>query len=380
MDLRHAVQALRAVSQPAFVRLWGVDVLHLEAHLGETRLAFRLEEAGLGAKNFGLLSPSEADLLVWLPELAAAVHIGSGGLALEGHTLDTGPARIQVLRRTEARDDGKPVYQGLRGEDGKRLEMAWGEVSLAEPQLTARLETSDFRRLLNQTAYAASAEEYRAVFRGIQLEFYPSGLLWAASDGFRLGVAWMGECSGLPDRKAVVSKGLFEGLGQLLGRLPPAEVRLGVGKAGFYLRASGQGWQLEAGLPLLEGEFPDYGRIVPKTFALEETWPVAETIAALEAASYWGEYRLGLAFMAEAEGGGLEVTSGAAGEFRHRVKTAHRAGEGLSVAMNAQYLLDALRALSHDGPSEVQAQFSTRTGPAKLTASRAWAVVVPLRV
>ncbi len=55
--------------------------------------------------------------------------------------------------------------------------------------LQALLSSGDLLRLLTQVRYAASNEEYRAIFRGVQLEFSQGGLRAVASDGYRLALS-----------------------------------------------------------------------------------------------------------------------------------------------------------------------------------------------
>ena len=54
--------------------------------------------------------------------------------------------------------------------------------------LRTRMPSGELVKALTHVRYAASNEEYRAIFRGVQLEFSPQGFRAVASDGYRLAL------------------------------------------------------------------------------------------------------------------------------------------------------------------------------------------------
>lgn len=113
---------------------------------------------------------------------------------------------------------------------------------------------------------ATSTDPTRAIFRGAQFEFSPKALKLVACDGFVLAERTIPARCGL-ERKAVVHR---EGLALLMRALKGVddlEVALGLSEQELGLKAGG----LELTLTRMEGEYPDYERVIPKP----EEWKVS---------------------------------------------------------------------------------------------------------
>jgi DNA polymerase-3 subunit beta len=231
--------------------------------------------------------------------------------------------------------------------------------------------TADGDRLaaaLRAVLPATAAEEYRAVFRGVQFE-HEGRFRLVATDGFRLAYYDLEEPEGPAGRAYVVNAPGLKLLERVLAA-GPVTLR----QEGGRLRVDGEGFRFQTGL--LEGTFPDYERVLPQSDpvaeadvdaaalrgALERLMPLADRTSPAVALSF-GPDGVGI------------VVEGDYGRGEDRVP-AQVSGK-VEVAVNPQYFLDAL------SPIEGQAvlRFSGRWSPFTIRPAVGGftGVVVPLR-
>ncbi|MBW6396168.1 hypothetical protein KZX47_13565 [Thermus sp. SYSU G05001] len=171
-------------------------------------------------------------LAEYLPRARRVVLEGSGVvLELQGGG---------VIRGQTVAPEGypEPLWQGE----------AEVEAALPEP----------FVRALGGLARFTAREDFRAIFRGVQLELKGRGVRAVASDGYRLGLV-EAPLEGLevdPPVHQVLPRWSLEGAIRLLS----GPVRLSVGRG--RARLAGEG--LEVALTAMEGEYPNYERVIPK--------------------------------------------------------------------------------------------------------------------
>lgn len=245
--------------------------------------------------------------------------------------------------------------------------------------LQASLGVEDLFRTLHHVRYAASNEEYRAIFRGVQLEFSETGVRAVASDGYRLALYDLARPQPF-QKKVVVPARSVDEVVRVLRSVGAGEVALALGQGtlGLALRRDGEGL-LRMAVRLMEGEFPDYERVIPKEFSLRATLEVEPFREALRRVSVLADrqnHRVDLFFQ---EGKVLLSAEGDYGKGQEELPV-HLEGAPLAVAYNARYLLEAL------GPLSGQAGLLL-SGPTSPSLVRPvgeepgyQAVVVPLRV
>ncbi|AEV15052.1 MAG: DNA polymerase III subunit beta [Thermus sp.] len=260
-------------------------------------------------------------------------------------------------------------------------ELIFPEPGVASPDypLQTRLPAEGFLRALVHVRYAASNEEYRAIFRGVQLEFSPQGVRAVASDGYRLALYDLP----LPQpfqRKAVVPARSVDEVIRVLKGMGEGEavLALGAGTLGLTLGQEGGG-RLRLAVRLMEGEFPDYERVIPKEFPLRaglEVEPFREALRRVSVLSDRQNHRVDLLF---GEGHVLLSAEGDYGKGQEELPV-RLEGTPLAVAYNARYLLEALGPLS----GQAALLLSGPTSPSLIRplgeGEGYQAVVVPLRV
>jgi len=134
------------------------------------------------------------------------------------------------------------------------------------PDLTegVDLDLGDFKVMIQQVAFAASADEARPVLQGVKLETAENQITLAATDGFRISVRK--EMLGNPSRQnlsiIIPARAVSE-----LARISTDEdktvtmvIPQGRGQVIFHLKNA------ELVSQLIDGNFPDYRAIIPRSY------------------------------------------------------------------------------------------------------------------
>lgn len=346
------------------------DALVLFGTNGEVDLEVRLELPTEGEGRFLVPAQPFFQLVRSLPGDQVELDFGAE-LSLSSGSFST--------RLSLAPDEGYPelFFPSLEGP--------------AEPYpLQTLLPVEELLKALSHVRYAASNEEYRAIFRGVQLEFSEGGLRSVASDGYRLALYRLAKSQPFAKKVVVPARSVDEMVRVLKG-MGEGEVALALGPGVLGLATSGsQGaaatgkGQLRMAVRLMEGEFPDYERVIPKEFPLKAAFEVEVFREALRRVSVLSDrqnHRVDLLFE---EGRVLLSAEGDYGKGQEEVPV-HLEGLPLAVAYNARYLLEALSPLSGQAVLLLSGPTSpslVRPGEASSgeAAEGYQAVVVPLRV
>ncbi|MGH8427252.1 MAG: DNA polymerase III subunit beta [Gammaproteobacteria bacterium] len=195
--------------------------------------------------------------------------------------------------------------------------------------------------LLKRTSFAMAQQDVRYYLTGLLLEVGKRRIRAVATDGHRLALRdapglsdLKGEQSVIVPRKAVIE--LERLLGQSDGLV---EIVINSRNASFGLGA------LKLTSKLIEGQFPDYGRVIPtqsRHRLLADREPLREALA-----------RVAILANEKFRGVRLEVTDNSLKLVAHNPENeeaeeelaVHYAGEQMVIAFNAGYLQDALAAL-----------------------------------
>jgi len=292
---------------------------------------------------------------------------------------------------------------GLRsGSFDTRLTIAepeeWDQLEVATADPVLALPSQTFWRALSSTEYAISREEYRAIFRGAQLEFSEKALRVVASDGYRLALMDL-EDSLTPlleapsegeEKKPFQAKLVVPGrsiplIGRLLklaGEEDRVELAPTKNSLDLHLAPKDKPYRFRASFQLMEGEFPEYQRVIPKEIVLDtelDSPKFQEALRRLLVIADRQNHRIDLTFE---EG---KITLAAWGDYGRgqeevQVRTNPVAAElPFTVSFNGRYLLDALEPI----PGAARLALSGTQTPAlieDLSGSGYRAVVVPLRV
>ncbi len=232
--------------------------------------------------------------------------------------------------------------------------------------------------MIKKTQYAISSDETRYILNGIFFEPRADGLVrTVATDGHRLALIER-ELAGDFKLKAGVilpRKGLME-LKRLLEEAPDAECQLGFAENLAIFKKPG----LSMVMRLIDGQFPEYQRVIPKESEKQLLVNRQRLYDALKRISLLSSDKSSAIRLTLSENL-LRITANNPdlGEAKDDLEVAYR-GPGLTVGFNARYLLDVLSSMECD---EVSVEMGDEHSPGVVHApgDRSYTtVVMPMRV
>ncbi|MEA5079218.1 MAG: DNA polymerase III subunit beta [Anaerolineaceae bacterium] len=140
------------------------------------------------------------------------------------------------------------------------------------------LDLTTFKEMIQQVAFAASADEARPVLQGVKMEVAENSLTLAATDGFRISVRKELLTNPIKqDFSIIIPARAMNELARIAGENDKAVsmvVPAGRGQVIFHLKDA------ELVSQLIDGNFPDYRAIIPRNY---KTRTIVSTPAFLKA-------------------------------------------------------------------------------------------------
>jgi DNA polymerase-3 subunit beta len=282
------------------------------------------------------------------------------------NSLPPGQIEMELNDRTQTVNLKCARYEAnIKGIDANEFP----EVPTAEsisPQAPSQLylEAATFRRMIDQAVFAAATDESRPILTGVLAQFHQGGLTLAAADGFRL---------------AVTSADVGVDLDEASGVIIPARALSELARVShddeetIELLITPQRNQLLFHLPstdlvsqLIEGNFPDYNQIVPKSYTTRTIVGTQELLKAVRVAFLFARDAANIIRFRIVPGSELTpgqiIITGTSAEFGDNVGEidASVEGEEIEIAFNARYMIDALQVV---GTTEVALETSTPSSP-----------------
>ena len=231
--------------------------------------------------------------------------------------------------------------------------------------ISMKIPAPRLKEAINQVVFAAAPDDSRPVLAGVLMTVAGGKLTLAAADGFRLAVRKvdLGDAE-IPDLSMIVPAKALTEVARGLPNDDEVEVEIAVTADQSQVLFRHQ--QAEVISRLIEGQFPDFQRIIPRDAKTRVTLQTADFLRATKAAQVFARdnsmiVRLNLV---PAEGGDealghvtVAATSAEIGDNSGDVDASVE-GEAMQVAFNGRYLRDALEAL------DAQQAFLEVTGPA----------------
>jgi len=212
-----------------------------------------------------------------------------------------------------------------------------------------KVEVDALRQAINQVVFAAATEESRPVLTGVCTQFEGNTLTLAAADGFRLAVFKMPIKNKVSQKLEVIipARTLAE-LNRLIGdEEETVSITLNPNKSQVLFRLK----STELVSQLVQGTFPNYSQLIPKSYNTRVMVNVAEFLRATKTASIFardgsGIVRLVVTPGSESNPGKLAVSARSeeigddVGEIDATVE-----GADAKIAFNGKYLTDVLNVL-----------------------------------
>ena len=208
------------------------------------------------------------------------------------------------------------------------------------------ISQSKLKEMIKHTLFAVSTDEARAILTGVLMVIDGETLKFVATDTHRLAVKTAVVTHGTGTQNAIVPSRVMNELTRLLTD--------GEGEVQVTLSDN----QVEFALPgdndvhiiskLIEGQFPNYTRVIPTTFQKRLTIPVLQLQRAVRRASIVArENAQRVVLRSEDEKLVLTAESQMVGNAHEEVEIS-REGEDVEIAFNAKYLLDVLNTLDSE--------------------------------
>ena len=234
---------------------------------------------------------------------------------------------------------------GIDAEDFPPIPSVSGGVSfqIAAPAL---------KEAINQVVFAAAPDDTRPVLAGVLMRLGAGSLTLAAADGFRLAVRSIDLPEGAPDLQMIVPARTLAEVARLLPSDDDEEVSISTTQGGNQVYfAFGK---TEVTSRLIDGQFPDYQRIIPNDAKTNVVLSTNDFLRATRAAAVFARDNSNIVRLectpskeeAELALGSLLVksTSAEMGDNEGHLDASIQ-GEETQIAFNGKYLRDALEAI-----------------------------------
>jgi DNA polymerase III subunit beta len=203
-----------------------------------------------------------------------------------------------------------------------------------------KIKTSVFESFIDQVAMAAGVDEARPIFTGVKWEI-GKNIKLAATDGYRLsvkkikGVSWSGE----KKEMIVPAKALME-ITKIVSKVDDDEVLVAVTDKDKQLILALK--DVEVVTRLIEGEFPDFEKIIPTTASSTVELDREELTQAVRAVAIFARDSANIVkFKVTDKYLLISANAPQVGENEVGVSV-ERKGEETEIAFNSRYLLEIL--------------------------------------
>ncbi len=218
------------------------------------------------------------------------------------------------------------------------------------------LRSGELQRLSAHTSFAVSSEETRPVLNGVLWQVRGDDMLMVATNGHRL--AKMGvkvEKAGAGEQDLIVPPKALQQVERLFGEDEDLQIGRSESHIGFRTERT------EVYTRLIEGPYPNYEQVLPKSHDKQCVADRAELTAAIRRMAIVASdqtHRVRLSFAPEKLA--LAVQTPDLGEAEDELPIEYE-GTALEIGFNAQYLLEVLRYIATD---EVKISLSAPERPA----------------
>ncbi|MGN1388719.1 MAG: DNA polymerase III subunit beta [Bulleidia sp.] len=273
------------------------------------------------------------------PDLGLSIS-GEGSIVIESRFLmdivkkiDSDQIKIEIIDGTLTHFEGnKAEYKinCIRPDD-------YPSIDFSEPAVKFEINSGTLNEFITQTVFAAAVKETRPVLTGVNFNSNGKEIICTGTDSYRLSRRTAPITSD-PFMITVPSKTLNE-VKNIFAEDQTIKVALNDKKIQF----SNDKVMLQS--TLLEGDFPDTNRLIPKDFT--RTMVINKTVLldALDRAAFIKTDNISTMYlqMTGADDISLSNRSQEIGEFHEVLNAVSYEGDPLDISFSGQYMMDALR-------------------------------------
>lgn len=239
---------------------------------------------------------------------------------------------------------------------------------------TITIASELLKTAISQTTLAASSDDTRPVLTGVLCHTYEGSLYFAATDGYRLAerrlIALDEEVLALIPASTLAD----------VARVVPDDcddVTILIDEAQVRFRMN----DIEVTSRLIEGNFPDYRQLIPKTTEIHAELSRSEFVRVTKIASLFARESGGSVTVAtDQQTGRLSIHSIASQLGENTSEASAKVDQDGAVTLNSRYLIEALNSFNQD---TIKFGFSGKLAPCVLSSSDTTGdyqhIVMPLR-
>lgn len=196
-----------------------------------------------------------------------------------------------------------------------------------------------FKKALQQVVFAASSDETRPVLTGVLLQTIDGKLAMAATDSYRLAEKQLGKNK--EDIQLLIPASAMHDLLRVLSDSDD-EIKITHDEQQVLFQVG----DIELVTRLLDGKYPDYHKLIPKSFSAEATLKKSDLVNVTKVSSLFARESAGSVTIEVDQAAGQLSIHAIASQLGENTATAPAkvTGSG-SITLNSRYLLDALGAL-----------------------------------
>jgi DNA polymerase-3 subunit beta len=290
----------------------------------------------------------EMGITCWIPariEQDGSTTVPSRTFSDLVNTLPGDQAQLTLNAQTQSLH----VQSGASNNDIKCIDaQEFPPLPVPDMEGAIQLNVVDFKEMIRQVAFAASTDESRPVLMGVLMTVDKDKVTMAAADGFRLSV-----------RKAVLSSPAPNPFNAIIPARALSELArvAGDGEEMIHMVApKGRGQvvfrvkDVELVTQLIDGAFPDYQQIIPRSYKSRTLVSTASLLKACKQAEIFAREGSNVARLdiKSANGGSGEVEISATSEETGKNETIVEAtvdGSGVLIAFNVKFLREVLEVI-----------------------------------
>ncbi len=220
-----------------------------------------------------------------------------------------------------------------------------------------KLPSKTLHRALQQVIFAASGDESRPVLTGVLIHNVEGQLYMVATDSYRLAESKLMASDNTPE--LLVPASALQDLLRILGDYE-GEVRITYDEQQVLFKAG----DVELVARLIEGKYPPYRQLIPKTFSTVATVPRAELLNITKVSGLFARESAGsITIKADEKDKTISIHSIASQLGENTASTTGKVKGSASITLNSRYLQEGLNALKGE---EVSFCFNGKLEPSVL--------------
>jgi DNA polymerase-3 subunit beta len=235
-------------------------------------------------------------------------------------------------------------------------------------------QADEFKRIVSQVAYAASTDEARPVLQGVQIRQVGLEMTFSATDGFRLALIRAEREHDFGSFSAIIPA---QALNEAARLAKGGQVTMAAVPNRGQVQFTGDGWTLTS--QLIDGNFPDYKQIWPKSFRTVVSTNRAALLGAVRRAEIIARTGKGIVKLAIGDNClTIDAEAEETGQNRTIIDAEVDGEDCQIIAFNVTFIRQALEALTGES---VTFKMNNGKTPAEMSdGGNATAILMPMQI